>query len=241
MVEASWGADPLESLGGFRNVQYDAKTKYPSSLASDGQASWSSQLLESSSSRCSTTEATLTVGFPGVDWPFLQSVYGWAALQYQAWARGSITIKTGSPQSILLYTDNALEFWVKDKHYFGGDFYAYRNAPLVLHLAPGSHILDIRLIRDVRAMGGNGDPNVSIKLKAEGSDATLATIAKRILVSDVVNETLASPFASMVIRNDGKNPIQVSGVASQTVCPYANPGFEPLLMSFGVDGCHCHA
>lgn len=141
----------------------------------------------------------------------------------------------------MLYADNALEFWVDDKHCFGGDFYAYRKAPLVLHLAPGSHTIDIRLIRDVRAMGGNRDPRVSIKLKAEGSDAKLATMAERILMSDVTNGTLGSPFASMIIRNDGKVPIQILGVASKSVCHRAHSGFEPLLMSFGGDYCHCHA
>ncbi len=165
------------------------------------------------------TEATLTIGFPGVDWPFLQSVYGWSALQYQAWARGSMTIRPGSPQSILLYTDNVLEFWVNEQHFFGGDFYAYRNAPLVLHLVPGAHKLDIRLLRDARLMGVNGDPKVSITLKAEGSDARLATMAEKILVSDAVNGILGSPFASMTIRNDGMDAVQILGVASTSVCP----------------------
>jgi len=152
-----------------------------------------------------------------------------------------MTVEASSSQSILLYTDNVLEFWVNDKHFFGGDFYAYRSAPLVLHLEPGSHKLDIRLIRDVRAMGGDGNPKISINLKAEGSNEGLAIMAEKLLMSDVVNGSLASPFASMTIRNDGQDSIQVLDVASQPVCPYANSGFDPLLMRLGGDRCHCYA
>ena len=163
-------------------------------------------------------EGTLSVDFPRVDWPFLQSVYGWAALQYQAWARGYLNIATDSPQSILLYTDHVLEFFVDDTHYFGGDFYAYRKAPLVLHLKPGIHKLDIRLVRDVRAMGAIDEPKVNVRLKVEITNGGLAIVEQKLLVSDMVNETLASPFASVPIRNEGFGWINIKKIESLTVC-----------------------
>lgn len=241
MIEATWGADPLEAIGGFRGLHYDSEAQYPSSLGLGGRVSWSSHQLECSSLERNVTEAALTVGFPNVDWPFLQSVHGWAALQYQAWTRGYMAINSGSSQSVVLYTDSVLEFWVDDVHYFGGDFYAYRNAPLVLHLKPGSHRLDIRLVRDVRAMGGTGDPRVSIKLKAEGSNVGLAIMAEKIVVSDVVNKTLASPLASITVRNDGRESIEILGVASPSVCPFTYQGIGPLLMEVKGNRFHCHA
>ena len=221
MTEASWGADPLEFQGGFRALEFDDKTSYPSSLASSGRVSWSTQQLESSSSSEDAAEATLNIHFPNIDWPFLQSVYGWAALQYSAWTRGHLTIAAKSAQSIVFYTDNVLEFWVDDDHYFGGDYYAYRRAPLVLHLNPGSHNVDIRLIRDVRVMGGIGEPKISIKMKAERSNSSLAIVSQKALIPDIVDGVLASPFASVPVRNEGTIPLEILKITTNVVCPLA--------------------
>lgn len=159
------------------------------------------------------------VNFPNIDWQLLQSVYGWAALQYQAWARGHLTIAASSTQSILLYTDNVLEFWVDDEQYFGGDYYAYRRAPLVLHLDPGSHNVDIRLIRDVRVMGGIGEPKTLIRLKAESSNGSLLPMGQKALIPDIANGVLASPFASVPVCNQGQNSIHILDIMTSLVCP----------------------
>ena len=221
MTEASWGADPLSFHRAFRPPTHEKETDYPSSLAPSGLVSWSNHQLESSSSSGNVAEASLIVGFPTVDWPFLQSVYGWAALQYQAWARGHLTIAANSTQPIIFYTDNVLEFWVDDVHYFGGDYYAYRRAPLVLHLNPGSHSIDIRLIRDLRVMGGVGELTISIKLKAECSDGSLALIGQKALMPDITNGVLASPFASVPVRNEGRDAMNIFGIMTNVVCPLA--------------------
>jgi hypothetical protein len=144
-------------------------------------------------------------------------VYGWTALQYQAWARGYVEISADVPQTITFCTDNVIEFWVDDKLYFGGDFYAYRRAPAVLHLAPGKHKVDVRLIRDVRAMGGIGEPKVSIKLKAEVSRGILAVVESKLLISDIVDGNLASPFASVPVRNEGAGWVDIVEIESLTV------------------------
>ena len=219
MTEASWEADPLNSQGGIRAHPYNHATNYPSSLAPGGRVSWSTHQLESSSSRGDSAEASLMVNFPNIDWPFLQSVYGWAALQYQAWARGHLKIAANSTQSILLYTDNILEFWVDDEHYFGGDFYAYRRAPLVLQLDPGSHNVDIRLIRDVRVMGGIGEPKILIKLKAEISNGKQLLMGPKALIPDITNGVLVSPFASVPVCNQGQKSIHILDIMTNLVCP----------------------
>ena len=209
----------MDFQGGFRALKYDNETSYPSSLAPGGRVPWSTHQLENSSSSEHVAEATLIVGFPNVDWPFLQSVYGWAALQYQAWARGYLTIAASSAQSIIFYADNVLEFWVDNDHFFGGDYYAYRRAPLVLHLNPGSHNVDIRLIRDVRVMGGIGEPKISIKLKAESSNGSLALLGQQALMPDIVSGVLASPFASVPVRNEGRKAIDILDITTNAVCP----------------------
>lgn len=226
MIEASWGADPLGSQGGFHALAYNTESQYPSSLAPRGQVSWSTHQSENSSTFGDVAEAILLVSFPHIEWPFLQSVYGWAALQYQAWARGRLTIAADSARSVAFYADNVLEFWVDDDHYFGGDYYAFRRAPVVLHLNPGSHKVDIRLIRDVRVMDGIGEPKILINLKAEGCKGNLALIGQKVLIPDVVNGVLASPFAFVPVRNEGRKAIDIYDIATDTVCPLAVRGLH---------------
>ena len=216
-VEAAWGADPLEYIGGFRALQYDATRTFPSSLASGGQAGWSTQQAELLTEHTTAAVATLKVEFTNVDWQLLQAVYGWAALQYQAWTRGYISINSSSSQSVLLYTDQVLEYWIDDNHHFGGDYFGYRKAPLIVHLAPGCHKFDVRLIRDTRAMGGFVEPTLSIKVRVEANEDGLVAISHQFLVSDIVDGRLASPFASVPLRNGLENAIELSGVSSATV------------------------
>jgi len=161
---------------------------------------------------------TLTVGFDGLDWPFLQSIYGWAALQYQAWARGILVVEGNTPRSVVLYTENVLEFWVDSEPFFGGDLYAYRRAPLVLELKPGNHKIDFRLIRDVRIMGGVGEPNISISLEAQISTRRLTVICEQLLVPDMIGSKLASDLASVPVRNDSKDWIEIKCIISMDVC-----------------------
>ena len=178
-------------------------------------------------------DASLEVDFPNIDWAFLQSVYGWAALQYQAWARGALVIDGNSNQSIQFYADRVLEVWVDDMHYFGGDFYAYRRAPLVLHLDPGAHRVDIRLVRDVRVMGGVGKPTMTIDLRAEYTNGGLTVMREKLLVPDVIDGVLASSFASLPVCNNGKESIDVWSITSMAVCLCATQGRRPLLMAIG--------
>ena len=179
---------------------------------------WSLCRLQAPTTGKDVAEAELSVEFPWIDWTFLQSVYGWAALQYQAWVRGYINVEASSVRSYHLYTDEVLEFWLDDEHYFGGDLYAYRKAPLVLHLGAGSHQLDIRLIRDARAMGAVGEPTISIKLKLENIVNGLLVNSHDSMVSDIVNEKLAGNYASVPICNGSREQIEILDVISHTVC-----------------------
>ncbi len=127
---------------------------------------------------------------------------------------------------MVLFIDNVLEFWVDENHYFGGDFYGYRRAPVVVQLLPGRHKLDIRLIRDVRAMDGIGSPKISISMRAEAASNGLAIASHRLLASNVVNGRLASEFASVPVRNDSKDSIEITSITSQAVCPSVNSIFD---------------
>lgn len=214
-IEATWGADPLDSLGGFRSLHYDPKSRYHSSLASEGLVSWTSQQADNKTNSDAAV-ADLTIKFPGINWEYLRPIYGWASLQYQAWTRGELVIERDSPQVTVIYTDNVLEFWVDDQPYFGGDFYAFRRAPLVLCLDPGSHKVDVRLIRDVRAMGGVGDPSIRIKLEAQKSEGGLIVTGEPLL-PDLVAGKLASHLASVSVRNEELEWIEVQDIKSVNV------------------------
>ena len=148
----------------------------------------------------------------------LQSVYGWTALQYQAWARGSLVVEGSASRSVLFYTEGILEFWIDDEHFFGGDLYSYRRAPLILQLKPGNHRVDLRLIRDVRIMGGVGKPEIVARFEAQISAFPLAITIEKLLVPDMVGGFLASNRASVPVRNEGQEWIEIWDILSTDVC-----------------------
>lgn len=171
-------------------------------------------------------EVAVTATLPIGDWHWQQSVYGWPATQFQAWIRGDLVITADTRQTVALFFDNVLEFWIDGMPCFGGDFYAFRRAPLVLHLQPGTHRIDVRLIRDVRAMGASGGPNITVKLRAEGASGSLHVLRNKTLISDIVGGKLVSPFASILVRNDGEDLVDVNDLECPQVCD--NNCFESL-------------
>ncbi|KAF1990619.1 hypothetical protein K402DRAFT_347524 [Aulographum hederae CBS 113979] len=215
--EASWGADPLEHEGGFRSLNFDPTRRFYSSLAKDASVTWTSIDADNWEEGPSNAQASFTIGFPNSNhnWTFLQDVYGWPALQYQAWARGEITVPGDSPMSFRLYTDQVLEYWIDKIPYFGGDYYMYRRAPLNIVLEPGSHRIDVRLVRDVRSMGGIGGPTMSPTLQLNSTSGNLEKLGE-MLVSDMVDGRLASSLASVSLSNTGTLPIEITDTSTQT-------------------------
>ena len=208
----------MEAIGGFRSLQYDSKATFNSSLGAEGQVKWSQVDVEVVATSPTVSEVVATVAFPDVDWSWLQKVYGWAVLQYQAWCRCELIIESYEVETAVLYTDNVLEFWIDDDLYFGGDYYGFRRAPVVLRLKPGPHRLDIRLLRDLRAMGGTGVPNIAIGVKAAIFSGGLSLAETSMTVADVVDGKLASPYASVIVRNDEEVWVHVKSIDSTRVC-----------------------
>lgn len=155
--------------------------------------------------------------FDNVDWKSLQMVYGWAAFQYQAWARTTLTVS--SFMTISLQISNVLEFWIDSNHYFGGDFYDYNRAPAIVTLSPGVHQIDIRLIRDVRAMGGTYPPTIKSRMQVGWNLNHLTVVDHgRVLTADVIDGMLASRFASVSLQNTGTRGWKVMSIISESVC-----------------------
>jgi pimeloyl-ACP methyl ester carboxylesterase len=204
-------------VGGFRNLSYDPDATFRSSLPTNGTAKWNITEAVQVSSSSTSANASLSVSYSNVDWDFLKLVYGWAAVQYQAWARGELIIGGNETQHVVLYTDAILEYWVDDQHYFGGDFYTFRKAPPVLHLTPGSHKIDIRLVRDVRAFGGILQPTIDVALDIQQASGTLELAKPGILVSDIVNGTIVSSVGSVSLVNSGEDDIEIVGIRTSSV------------------------
>ena len=69
-------------------------------------------------------------------------------------------------------------------------------------------------------MGAIGEPKISIDLRAESSKGSLALIAQKALIPDLIKGVLASPFASIPVRNEGQNAIQILEIMADVVSPF---------------------
>lgn len=232
-TEATWGADPVEQFGGFCNLTVSPSDKFASSLAEGAYVQWSTVESTKTISNDGIAEADLTVDFPSVDWKGLQYAYGWAAFQYQAWIRGEIRVDGDTVQTVVLNIPNVLEYYVGDKHFFGGDVYSFEKAQVVLKLAPGTYPLNIRLVRDVRAMGGVGEPTIELHLKAEISPPQLHVSSQHSVFPDVVNSKFTSPFASISLRNDDDTAQEVTTIHSSSGSVSVASSSLPLLIARG--------
>ncbi|KAF7195636.1 putative secreted protein [Pseudocercospora fuligena] len=220
--EAVWGADPLEHFGGFRSLTYDPNAVFRSSLPVNGTTGWFNVTAQLTKPSVQRNGAALSVEFQDVDWESLRNVYGWAAYQWQAWIRGEIYVQSNKTEIYTLSAPQVLEWWIDAIHYFGGDFYDYSRAPPLLHLTPGIHRIDIRIVRDVRAFGGIEKPSMNISLRLDYSYTGLKHVGQ-VLISDTINSAsgqgLASPFGSALIRNDGDGEVIISAVeATHNAC-----------------------
>jgi hypothetical protein len=215
--EAIWGADPLEYWGGFNNLSFDENAGYNSALAADGSVKWGLTWANITDSPPDMSRAELEVGFPEVDWKFLQSVYGWSALQYQAWCRGYLNLNGSKDQTVAVFTDGILDFSIDGQRYFGGDFYSYRRAPLILNLAPGKHVVELRLIRDVRAMGGQGHPTINVAFEAALRHGLLTIDERSLLIPEVTNGKLGSTWASIDVQNNAAEWVDIISLNSSDV------------------------
>lgn len=238
--EGIWAADPLEYHGGFRALEYNHDASFPSSLPVNATAVWSHITARLNEPDVALAGAELSVSYPNVDWSFLQQVYGWAALQWQAWARGEITVQSEEVSVLTLDVENILEFWIDDKQYFGGDFYGFATAPLVLHIKPGVHGIDVRLVRDVRAQGGiTSNPSIDAKLLLKAADGNVQPNGD-VLISDRIVDAggvLASGLASVTLRNNLLEDISVWDVQPQdstrNTCEARLVGKAPIKIASG--------
>lgn len=207
----------MEYHGGFHNLSYDPNATFSSALATNGSVQWGTTYANISRSSRGQVQAALNVSFPAVNWAFMQSVYGWSALQYQAWARGILEVKGSQPQTIALFGDGLLEFLVDGEPYFGGDMFQYHRVPSLIKLATGRHVLELRLTRDVRAHGGiNNAIEVTIHAELRGTKP-ITLDQHSLLISELANGRIGSPWASINVQSNDENLVEIKSMRALKV------------------------
>ncbi|KIV92841.1 hypothetical protein PV10_04105 [Exophiala mesophila] len=246
--EAVWGADPAERYGGIQNISVDDVTKFESPLTRNATVTWERRFFDAHRTEDSSL-VELVVDYPHVDWHFSQKIYGWAAFQYQAWVKGEIFNAGISKQKVYLFTDNLLELWINHDHYFGGDYYAFRRAPIVIDLEPGPNTVSARLVGDIRSMGGAYPPILRATLEAFIATESLYLDTSAVLLPDVVQGRFCSPYGSITVRNQADHWICVQSVHQLGPCANEEtsvvddglclaPGqSRPLRLRLSLDAC----
>ena len=105
-----------------------------------------------------------------------------------------------------------LEFWVDQQHFWGGDYYGYGRAPYIVHLSPGEHLLELRLVRDVRVFGGDTHPEMPVRIDAEIIHNEIVVDIQESIFPDTLDGRLASNYASVPVTNPNDVPLSILGV-----------------------------
>jgi hypothetical protein len=232
--EQQWGADPLEAYGGFPNIAFDSNQQFPSSL--NGTVYFRTLTASPLIVKNDMHGRNIPVSFPDVDWTMLEKVFGWSALQFQAWIRGYIHIPKDGRYG--LWIGNAVEFYLDGIYYDAGNLYdadvfRFNRGGLFLELSAGTHVLEIRVINDIRAFGGQIPPKVDVQV-------ALRKVKEGLVVADydshggwvvptVINMTrkdkwrgdacIAGEWASFSLRNEGKEWIYITSLRLNNVYP----------------------
>lgn len=222
-IEAIWGADPLEYHGGFHSLHINTSDTYISPLAVGAELAWTS--FPASIKQTSTgVNIDWTIDFPDIDWNFLQQVYGWTIVQYQAWIRGIVINRSSHEQLTALTLNQVLEYWVNNDHYFGGDFLGLERAPQLVRLQPGENVIEIRLIRDVRSMGGIGHTHINPSLKIAPAHEGLSIVENSLVAPEIFDGRLASPYVGVTLHNTHDVAVEI------TQCTHSNESDEVELL-----------
>ncbi|CAG8603717.1 1861_t:CDS:2, partial [Racocetra fulgida] len=137
------------------------------------------------------------------------------------WARGYFELLDSDLRDesdsipVLVQCQNVGDFYVDDRRLFG-DVYGYKNSWHVLYLHPGMHVINVRLVNEIRIFGGKIPPDIRFQCfikKLELQQIGAMVLDHTIIVPDLVDGFLAGKFASVAILNtQEKSWITVSNV-----------------------------
>ena len=222
--EQQWGADPLEAYGGFRNLDFEDFREFPSTL--NGSVRFSRAQARCGAGGPGAFSCTVPVVFDNVNWNGLRDTFGWSALQFQAWIRGTFTLHEEGRYGI--WIGGAVEFYLDGQYCDVGNLYEadvlqYSRGGLFLDLSAGDHLIEVRAVNDIRAFGGQIPPKVEVHLG-------LKEVAEELVVEShnghggwevpqIINMTrrnvldksvcIAGEWASLAVTNQGKHWIEI--------------------------------
>jgi hypothetical protein len=225
--EQQWGADPLEAYGGFRNLTSNDTQLFPSSL--NGTVHFDTTTALPVVVEHGFLSRKVPVTFQDVNWTLLEKAFGWSALQFQAWIRG--TIHVGVEGRYGIWIGSAVEFYLDGVYYDVGNLYdpdvvQYSRGGLFLDMKSGEHTLEIRVVNDIRAFGGQKPPRVEVQIAIRKVEEDLVVAHYEShggwVVPTVINMTrkysergdvcLAGHWGSVAVRNEGRRWIVITGL-----------------------------
>jgi len=217
--EQQWGADPLEAYGGFRNIDSEDSREFPSTL--NGSVRFS-RVQARAGAGPGSLRCAIPVVFDNVNWHGLRETFGWSALQFQAWIRGTFIVHEEGRYGI--WIGDAVEFYLDGLYWDVGNLYEadvlqYSRGGLFLDLSAGEHLIEVRVVNDIRAFGGQIPPKVEVHLGLNEVTEELVVESHNghggWEVPHIINMTrtngldrsvcVAGEWASVAVRNQGRH------------------------------------
>lgn len=198
-------------------MPFNTSAAFNSALAANGTVKWGLLRAHTSAPSSEQAKVKLVVKFPDIDWGHFGSIYGWPGLQYQAWVRGRLRLNKESNQTVAIFADGLLEFSINGQRFFGGDMYGYHRVPVILSLPSGDNVIELRLIRDVRALGGIGEPMIEVTLEAETRHDYITVDEQSLLLPELTDGVLGSSWASVNVQSNIPDPLEILSIESSNV------------------------
>jgi len=230
--EQQWGADPLEAFSGFHNISFDPSRSFTSTL--NGSVHFRTLNASPLVNDKDFVSRRIGVTFLDIDWKSLQNTFGWASLQFQAWIRGTIILREKGRYGI--WIGNAVEFYVDGVYYDAGNLYdadvlQFSRGGIFLDLEEGEHVLEIRMVNDIRAFGGQVPPKVDVQVAIRKVEEELVvaeyeshggwTVPSVIEVTGhegISKSCLAGDWGSFALRNEGPERLIITSLRVHGVC-----------------------
>lgn len=179
------------------------------------------------------SSTNIVLRFDEIDWEFAQKIYGWSAFQFQGWLKGKLVNQGTARRMVSLSLENVLEAWVNNVHIFGGDFFAFGRAPVVLELHPGLNNISLRLVREVRSMGGAYPPTIQANLRINIASHPLEEVSSGRVIPDVVEGQFCTEYGSITVRNQDDGWINVQRLTAISGGEIVGVMYQKVLLAPG--------
>lgn len=199
--------------GGFQNITYSSNAVYVSALGRGAAISWSKANLDGETLRFEFKDV--------INWQEQQAIYGWAGLQFQAWARGWIEVEELS--RVKVEVSGAVEFFIGSQKFLG-DVYGYNTAPVLVSIPKGRTRIDIMVAGDIRATGGKLPPSIKTVVRVLAAQEGLTLDERSWKIPDAVpggegEGIFAGEFGTISVMNEGFILVDIIAIEGANVVP----------------------